>query len=452
MEKNKENYIIFWGIGLLFLATVNLCFFRYYDHDELEAIHTAWKLLQGQRIYIDFFQQKHPFFHYTVIPFISYFGETIRTITATRIYMFSLYLGTLFASFCVAKEVFSKKAAIFSVFLIMSAPIFVNKAIEIRPDNLQIFLTMVSLALLYSQKNKWTFYLSALFMALACIVLQKACFIAIIVSVFMLYCVLKKELKIKDFICYELVFLSVIAIFMSFIFSGVSFQKYWIFNWFINRNFLDGFSCIKNIKYLIMTAPVFLPLTLVGLAKVSTEKQREIALLTIISFLLIFFITAPNKQYFMPFILFGAILAGNVLSNLFVKNKKLTYFIILFCFGFSIFNYVNMDFKGTNQSQNVLIDYVIKNTSSKDFVYDGDIQFNLYRNDLDYFWFSLRKRGVLDTYKTKYNYSYNVLELINHKKPQIISDKYITQKDMLELSKDYSPVSFFNGIFIRKKK
>jgi hypothetical protein len=51
---------------------------RVFDHDELEAVHTAWKMWTGERIYIDFFQHHHPLFYRLLIPVLDLFGAKLR--------------------------------------------------------------------------------------------------------------------------------------------------------------------------------------------------------------------------------------------------------------------------------------------------------------------------------------------------------------------------------------
>ncbi len=81
-----------WLVWILFCALVVVILFvalnRWINCDELEAIHSSWKTLQGEKIYIDFFQNHHPFFYYLMLPVIAIFKESIATIIVLRIMVF----------------------------------------------------------------------------------------------------------------------------------------------------------------------------------------------------------------------------------------------------------------------------------------------------------------------------------------------------------------------------
>jgi hypothetical protein len=77
----------------------------------------------------------------------------------------------------------------------------------------------------------------------------------------------------------------------------------------------------------------------------------------------------------------------------------------------------------SNQSQIKKIKFVLNNTNPSDLVYDGDIQFNLFRLDLHYFWYGLKKNKEFDTYNKinlRFN-DYNICQLVKSKHPKIIS-------------------------------
>ena len=72
------------SLTLLFFMSVN----RFFDHDEFEAMHTTWKMYQGQDIYTDFIQHHHPFMYYTLLPLYALFGSTTDVLIAARVFIF----------------------------------------------------------------------------------------------------------------------------------------------------------------------------------------------------------------------------------------------------------------------------------------------------------------------------------------------------------------------------
>ena len=77
-----------------------------------------------------------------------------------------------------------------------------------------------------------------------------------------------------------------------------------------------------------------------------------------------------------------------------------------------------------NHKQLKRIEYVLENTGENDPVYDGDIQFNVFRPDLHYFWYSI-KNGGLRTYNKITNNKfgdYDIVKLILENQPLLISN------------------------------
>jgi hypothetical protein len=104
----------------------------------------------------------------------------------------------------------------------------------------------------------------------------------------------------------------------------------------------------------------------------------------------------------------------------------------------------------TNLKQLEKIDFVIKNTTDSDTVYDGNITFNLFRQDIHYFWFYIGKNGGLDTYNKLTNNRYgdfNLCSLIKSKRPKIISNFRINMNEC-ELDELYSKTD--HGLFLKK--
>tara|TARA_Y100001958_G_C20755854_1_gene238132 strand:- start:23 stop:520 length:498 start_codon:yes stop_codon:yes gene_type:complete len=103
-----------------------------------------------------------------------------------------------------------------------------------------------------------------------------------------------------------------------------------------------------------------------------------------------------------------------------------------------------------NKFQLKKIEYVLSLTDTNDLVYDGDIQFNLFRRDLDFFWYSIReKTGGLATFQKLKPYKYDIYELIEQKKPKVISNYKLDINNPLILSK-YKIDHLYDDLLIRK--
>jgi hypothetical protein len=108
-----------------------------------------------------------------------------------------------------------------------------------------------------------------------------------------------------------------------------------------------------------------------------------------------------------------------------------------------------------NRSQVEKIKYVLENTKKTDFVYDGDIQFNLFRKDLSYFWYGLKKGKEFATYRKitgsrRKSAGYDIYRLILEKKPKFISNTRVkvTKKGLNTFYKETK----FENLYIRIKE
>jgi hypothetical protein len=160
----------------------------------------------------------------------------------------------------------------------------------------------------------------------------------------------------------------------------------------------------------------------------------------------------PHRQYFLLPVSLLCITGANFFV-LFLnkstwsqikKNLVLTVFFILpLIVIFSlIFN--------SNSIQLQRINYVLNHSDRSDYVYDGDIRFNLFRKDLHYFWFSVGRKKGLSTFnkmtQNMYGY-YDIYRLIELKKPIFISN-YQLDKDNSIIKNNYKKTRFKN-LFIR---
>ena len=82
--------------------------------------------------------------------------------------------------------------------------------------------------------------------------------------------------------------------------------------------------------------------------------------------------------------------------------------------------------------------------SISDVIYDGDIQYNIFRKDLHYFWYLFGKKRLLNNYNkiTGNRYGdYDIYELVREKKPKFISLIHLEMKKE-DLSRFYKETKF----------
>lgn len=405
-----------------------ICFKQSFDHDEFEAIHTAWKLLKGQIIYIDFFQQKPPFFHLTMIPLIKIFGDSIKTIFACKIYCYVLFLGIIFTSCLISKYVFKSKTVMLTAVMILSCTFFTDKLTEVRPDTLYIFLIMISFVFLYKniKIKRSSLLMSAFFAGLSFAVLPKAVFHIIIIGAILFFRFVLKKISLKDIFLYFLtMFLAVVPFFIYFFSKSISIEDYWFFNFTVNYNLLMAFSPLTNMKLLLGNNIFLFVFALIGLFLLKGYRQKEIGFAALMLFLSVLLIKVPNKQYYVTSIPFVAMIASNAIKKVRIFNKA-EFLILIF-----LLLYPVKYFYGQINSADVMyklerIKFVLDNTQCYDKVYDGSIDFNIFRDDVDYFWFSIRPSGAAESYRKLRPREYDIYSIIEEQKPKIIYTKRLS--------------------------
>ncbi|MHC4394553.1 MAG: hypothetical protein ACYS1A_02760 [Planctomycetota bacterium] len=146
-----------------------------------------------------------------------------------------------------------------------------------------------------------------------------------------------------------------------------------------------------------------------------------------------------------------AIIAAHQICLVFEQKKEWMYKILILSVILSVIFFLHR-LRKTNSGQLSKIDYVLSITDVNAFVYDGDATFNVFRKDIDYFWFSTRPNGVLAAYQKISRYKYDVLDSIGKFKPKVISTKYIENLGDDRIVNHYSQSSEFHDLFIRKDR
>ncbi len=447
-----NSFYFILGVVLILIFFNSL--FRYFNHDEFEAIHSSWKMLNGETIYIDFFQHHHPFSYYLMIPIIKIFGETLFTILFLRIIAYLLFLLLLLITYNLAILLFDdKKIGLISLIFLSSSTFFFNKAIEIRPDILQVLFGLLAIYFFIIQlkgnSSKYT-VLSALSLGLSFLFLQKAVFLILCILFFQLIRLYKNKTTFKQIFIYWIFFIFTLTPYLLYLLHNGYFSNYVLYNWIINMKFTKSFyfffyGLLESFKMNTLLWSFFL----IGLIFSQKYIFKEFCLLSLMLLLSLFLIKAPYPQYYMLFFPLMAIIAGFGVIK--VINKKIAIIAIILIStvlpGFRLCE--NLKFN-TNVNQLEKIKYVLSKTNGNDYVYDGNILFNIFNKDIDFFWFSVRpKTGALAAYKTLFEYNYDIYKLIDKHKPKIISNYYIKNMNNETISKNYHPSDKYEDIFIR---
>jgi len=419
---------ILWIVAFILIANASFISLNKNIYiDEKEVVHSAWKIAQGERIYVDFFQHHHPLFYYSIVPLINIIGETSDVILFLRVISLGLFSLMLFVTYRIAVRAFGRSVAVISLIFLCSSFLFIGKAAEIRPDTPQVLCGLVSILFLlkyFESKFFRDLILSAFFLSLSFLFLQKTIFLIAIIAI-MLF-IHKKEIGYKNTVLYFLFFSLVLLPFYLYFFLTNTLEEYFVFNWLINMRFPTKFSFYIFLLDDLSQFMMLWVLWIVGLFRfLKTPTHRRIGWFSAGLFCSIFLVRAPYPQYYIIAMPFIAMIAAYSVYSIYQKHKGILITILILSILGPTY-YITYDIERNKFSkQREKIDYILSITDEEDFIYDGVVEFNLFRNDLDFFWFSLRSDGALATYKTFSDYDYNVYELIDKYKPKVISQTHL---------------------------
>lgn len=440
------SIVLFLGVALA------SSFYRSFNHDEFEAIHSGWKILAGEKIYVDFLQTHHFLWYYLLSGIIFVFGENTDAVIAARILSFAMAVGIVWLTYGIARMAYGKKVAMLSLFLLSGAVIFLQKALEVRPDVplvLSGLLAVFFLLKYFESKKLWQLVVSSVALFLSFLFLQKAVFLIFLIGLVFLHKLWKKEISWKDFAWYWGGLAVFLGLFIWYVSNVFTWSEYFFWNWTINTKLLNTFPLYKYLWISIQQNPLLWTLYAAGIIVMIKRRSFDVVAFFSIGLLATIFATkSPFAQYYLTSLPFVAIVSAWQLERLLRWNGKLMALLMIATVFGSL--YVLYDTSDSNRKQLNRIEYVLSITDKNDIVYDGDANFNLFRKDMDYFWFSVKpKTGILVSYQLLKDYDYDAYRLIGELKPKVISDSFIKAKKSV-IADQYEKSSAFGDLYIRK--
>lgn len=439
------------GIALFACIAAWSSLFRDFDHDEFEAIHSAWLSFSGQTIYVDFFQHHHFLLYYSLAPVFAVFGEGVDAIMAARFLSLAMTVGIVWLAYRIARMVSGRDVALLSAFFLATTFTFIDKAIEVRPDVPLVLMELLSVFFLLSyfrSREMWRLVASAVALFVGFLFLQKAVFLGILIGILFLYKLWRKELGWREFSVYWGVFAALIALFVWYVSAAFSWSEYFFLNWKLNTGLLNTFPLYKYLLRSMAQNPLLWGLFVSGVVIMWRKRSFDTMAFFGLGLLAFIFTTkSPFPQYYMMSLPFVAIVAAATFRNLLEDKGRLAPVLMvvstLWAAGAVWYMWKS------NETQLAKVEYVLSITGPDDLVYDGDAQFNVFRKDMDYFWYSLKaKTGNLTAYRSMRGYEYDAYRLIAEKKPRVVSSSFIKEKDP-SIAAHYTKSPVFGELYIR---
>ncbi len=447
--------------GFLFCIAVYHALLGRVSADEIEGLHTAWKILNGEVIYRDFFQHHHPLFYFLLVPILELGGETLLSFYLAELFAFAVFAALAGVSFLIAREIYGdRKTAWFALVLLLTFPYFIWRGTEIRPDGLQLLLGLLSfyfLVLYLRGKKHKDLVWSALLLSLAFLVLQKAIFLVFPIGLFLLYRLTRDgedRVPLRDFMLYWTVFACLPAAYMVFLLWSGDWQNYFDFNWLLNIKYLHSSSPGRYISPLLLG---FIFLFIAGCILRPGQSVRLHGFVALTGFCLLaslFIARDPSPQYLLPVAPFVAMVAAFALHRLF-NDKTAKAWLVVFVFLCSTYLAVKTNDGGKKRNTMSVAAYMLEASKPGD-LYFGWVKGNLFRDNTDFFWFCHdQAERCLESYQGFRDYDYNPVQIIMETRPRIIYTRrnfpfYIELMKHPYLAQNYARSPRYPYLFLRK--
>jgi len=437
---------------------------RWFDHDEFEHIHSAWYVANGYVPYSDFFQNHHPLLWYSIAPLLLVFGSNIEAVMVLRIAMFGLTIGIGGVTYLLAQRVTSsRETGLLSVMLLLSMVMFLEKSVEVRPDVPQVLLGLISVYLLLRHLrtgDNRQIALSGLAASLSFLFLQKSIFLLAAYVPIFCYGLVKRKFTLRSSLYFVVSVSLPMVLFLGYLLISGALDDYLLTNWMLHVGQLQPFSPLTHPLRSFATQNalfwLFAPISVVFvlLDSKTSRELKMVAFLGAALLLSVLLLKRPHRQNFMFAVPLLCIAVGYLIrrarARFRLRGVYTGLLVVLFLIQPLAFLAPRSIRSGLRDEQLAKVDFVIHNSTDSDHIYDGDIQFNLYRRDLHYFWFSVGENKGLDTYNAitadKYG-DYDICELIRAQQPRFISN-YELRLARCGLRPFYEETPF-SGLFVR---
>jgi hypothetical protein len=434
--------VVSFGLLCAVLVYLVLCLAlnKEFDHDEFEHVHSAWYVAQGDVPYRDFFQNHNPLLWYLIAPVLRLAGDQTGVLLFLRVVMFGVTLMVALTASVIAVVVSGRRLAGWFCFpLLLSSVLFISKSVEIRPDGPMVLMGMMAVYFFVrflDSAARRDLVVSGLFASASFLFLQKAVVFHGVLSLALAVMAVRREVGWRSVFLFLMCLAVGPVLVLGYVASQGALGDYWLTAVLMHTRKLYSFSPWEVLRPAWNANAVHFVLMATGAVHgvCSLRVNRKVGFIAgsgLMLFLYVLGVKTPWQQYFMPAAVMLAIAVACFLVRLveWVGSRGLVLGVAII--GLAAYRPVKdlLSFQTCfNKDQRILVDYVVRRTAPGDYVHDGNIDFNLFRRDLHYFWFSIAPRKNLDVYNlvTGGRYEdYHVCDLVAEKRPRVISSNLI---------------------------
>ena len=365
--------------------------------DEFEHLHASWMVAEGKIPYRDFFEHHHPLLWYFSAPIVSFFYENAIIFYVMRAISTIASIITLVYIYKISLFFTDKKGGLLAIVFCISNIITLYNFYQFRPDNFMnlFFITGIYYWFLHiKDKQAKHLTISFIYFAISVMFLQKIAALLILIGNILIWLIFTKAIKLKTTLLSSIPAILILSGFIvCFLITG-TFYEYISLNLRFNQALVYYFE-----RGSFWYGNLFFSIYGLGfIIAFSTLKKKNIylkiiAIIYIGEFLMRAFYFAPHPNYYVLLTYINALLIATFVNDLEKKYKiiRICLIIGLFLYEGYLFNTLSSSAAKYNSFEHYkLTDYVHKNSNSNDKLMNGyDKNFNIYRNDVSYYWFGL---------------------------------------------------------------
>lgn len=454
---------VFYSLLSAYLPTQN--------GDNIEHIHSSFLVASGLIPYRDFFQHHNPLLWYLFAPFTKLFAYDSTVSEVACLISFLFFLKSLVYVYRIISEFLADKLWGLLGAIMIATPGSKINALDLRPDNYMVFCLMGGIYYYFNYlkgQKRIHLVVAFAFFFVSFLFAQKALFPLFILGLSGLYFWFKHEIKTKDMLCALIFPLLGSVAFLGYLYYYDMVSLYFLCNYAFNLNLVEGFELSKVVP---MSKNIFILSVAgwLGCGYLCWRPNRYYALFVLLfvgEFLQRIFYFSPYTYYYwllMYFAAFCAVPLGYALNQ---KNRLFSLGVLGgFIYGGVVVAQVCYGMVKENLEKPYLPDFVTRNISPCDYVFNGDgLMYNIFGKDPYYYWQLIGQLDVIGA-KTGIRAVPNMNELIVALKPKFVYgvnyfDKFATESGRQKIvhyidngiiDKYYDSLSFFPVYQLKEK-
>ena len=383
------------SISRIFYSTYSLC-------DSLEHLNAAYFVQSGLIPYRDFLEHHNPLLWYIIAPLTKILEGNIIILPIARSVAVIGYFACVYLMYIInTKFVYGKKVAKYSTLVLISLPIW-HEISGMRPDIFMMLCILSALYLFYSYlEKKSTVKLVACYtlLSISFLFLQKALFLIFGFSIFNLWYIYKKEIKIKDVIIASIVGLVPLMLFFLYLWHNKILGDYYYYNYTFNTIMREYYDDYNTVPFVLKT--LFFCSFAVACKQYSNSMQTlPIFTLTTCLFLsLLYFF--PHTHYSIIYFLLTSVYLGKFCEDIKIFSNRTAFVIIMSVLFIGIlFSYPFKNERLAYQKDMRTMKYVNTIEQDKMVVPLTKMIYTIYRKPINYNWFGYYAVSVMDVLYT----------------------------------------------------